>query len=139
MNEGKMWEARCACGELSIRLAGDPQYVSSCCCQACQRRSGSFYAVTAFFAHDQVLEQRGPNTVFRRIGDSGKPLDFHFCPSCGSTVWWEPGARPDRIAVAGGCFADKSFPSPQRLIWTEERHPSICVADDLPTFERAPS
>lgn len=130
--------AACACGQLSLRLSGDPAYVSSCCCQACQRRSGSFYAVTAFFLHDQVLEKLGRASDFRRIGASGKPLDFHFCPECGSTVWWEPQARPDRVAVAGGCFADVDFPAPQRLIWTEHRHPSVLVPDDLPTFERAP-
>jgi hypothetical protein len=132
-------EASCACGQLRIQLKGEPQYVSSCCCQACQRRSGAFYAVTAFFGHDQVAGHSGETRVFRRIGESGKPLDFRFCPGCGSTVWWEPQARPDRIAVAGGCFADVDFPSPQRLIWTETRHRSVMVPPELPTFPRSPT
>jgi hypothetical protein len=31
---------------------------------------------------------------------------FHFCPSCGSTVYWEPARKPDMIGVAVGAFAD---------------------------------
>ena len=131
-------EASCACGELKVRLAGDPDYVSSCCCQQCQKRTGSFFGVTAFFREDQLVTTDGAEATFRRIGESGKPLDFHFCPKCGSTVWWEPHARPGRVAVAVGAFADSAFPAPQRMIWTEHRHPWVVTPDDLPLFERAP-
>jgi hypothetical protein len=138
MSDAKTWEAACACGQLTIRLAGDPDYVSSCCCQACQRRTGSLYGVTAFFREAQVVERSGAASDFRRIGASGKPLDFHFCPTCGSTVWWEPQARPGRVAVAAGAVADASFPSPQRMIWTEHRHPSVLTPEGLPLFEQTP-
>jgi hypothetical protein len=132
------WEAECQCGQLKIRLSGDPEYVSSCCCQACQRRTGALVGVTAFFAKEQLADQQGKASDFRRIVASGKPLDYHFCPQCGSTIWWEPQARPGRIAVAAGCIADAQFPPPQRMIWTEHRHPFVMVPDDLPLFEQAP-
>jgi hypothetical protein len=138
MTEGTVREATCCCGQLKIRLAGDPEYVSSCCCQACQRRSGSFFAVTAFFAEGQVVETVGERSDYRRIGESGKPLDFHFCPKCGSTVWWEPHARPGRVAVAAGMFADAAFPAPQRMIWTAHRHPWVVTPEGLPLYDRAP-
>jgi hypothetical protein len=138
MNDTIEHRASCHCGELSIRLAGDPEYVSSCCCQACQRRTGSLFGVTAFFREDQVIEKAGPVGDYRRIGESGKALDFHFCTNCGSTVWWEPHARPGRVAVSAGAFADTAFPAPQRMIWTEHRHPWVCTPEDLPLYERAP-
>lgn len=138
MNEPRVWEAACHCGRMRIRLAGDPQYVSSCCCEACQRRTGSLFGVTAFFGEDQVLEKSGAWGDFRRIGESGQPLDFHFCTTCGSTVWWEPHARPGRIAVSAGAFADPAFPAPQRMIWTDHRHPWVTTPEGLPLFETSP-
>jgi len=61
-------------------------------------------------------------SVYRRSSDSGFPVTFHFCPDCGSTVFWEPERMPDRIAVAVGCFADPSFPAPSQSVWSERRH-----------------
>jgi hypothetical protein len=112
--------------------------VSSCCCLQCQRRTGSLFGVTAFFAEAQVTAVEGEETTFRRIGHSGKGLNFHFCPRCGSTVYWEPEARPGRVAVAAGAFADPGFPAPQRMIWTESRHPWVCTPDDLPLHPQSP-
>ena len=130
--------AECACGQLSIRLAGEPVRVSSCACQQCQRRTGSFYGVTAFFEAGQVVATEGEATEFRRIADSGHALTFRFCPRCGSTVWWEPHAIPGLVSVAGGAFADPGFPAPERMVWTLHRHPWVRTPEGLKTFERAP-
>ena len=138
MSDETLREAGCACGDMKVKLRGDPAYVSTCCCQQCQKRTGGFFGVTAFFEEDQLVSTDGAETIFRRIGESGKPLDFHFCSRCGSTVWWEPHARPGRIAVAAGAFADAGFPSPQRMIWTEHRHPWVMTPDDLPLYDRSP-
>lgn len=132
-------EASCCCGKLTIRLEGDPEYVSSCACQACQRRTGSAFGVTAFFAEDKVVGTWGEASVYERVGASGKPLFFRFCPSCGSTVWWEALARPGRVAVAGGAFADKDFPAPQRLIWADYGPGWIRAPDGAAVFDGDPS
>ena len=58
--------ASCHCGQLSIRVAGDPDYVSSCCCQACQRRTGSLFGVTAFYRQEQIVETTGERRDFTR-------------------------------------------------------------------------
>lgn len=138
MSEVTLHDAACACGELKVRLRGDPQYVSSCCCEQCQRRTGSFFGVTAFFAEDQVASRTGAETTFRRLAESGNALTFHFCPGCGSTVWWEPQARPGMVAVAAGAFADPDFPGPQRMIWTDHRHPWVCTPEGLPLYPKGP-
>ena len=138
MDAAKVREAACACGGLKVKLQGDPMKVSSCCCQQCQRRTGSFYGVTAFFEEGQIVRREGAESVFRRIGESGEPLDFRFCPGCGSTVWWTAGARPGRVMLAAGAFADPDFPAPERLIWTEHRHPSVLTADGVAEYPRSP-
>lgn len=116
--------ATCACGQLRVACRGEPQLVALCHCLDCQRRTGSTYGVAAFFARDAV-EATGRTGTFRRSSDSGHAVVFHFCPDCGSTVFWEPARKPDSVAVAVGCFGDPSFPAPTRAVWDERRHPWV--------------
>jgi hypothetical protein len=115
-------EASCHCGQLRLKLSGDPRLVSSCHCQACQRRTGALFGATSFFARSQLVSTTGENRAFRRQGDSGNWLVFHFCPACGSNVFWETEGVPEKISIAVGSFADPSFPSPVRTVWTDSKH-----------------
>jgi hypothetical protein len=136
MTQSTSRTAACACGQFSLSVSGEPALVSQCHCLACQRRTGSAFGVQGFFARSQVASPRGVSQVYRRAGDSGVAISFHFCPECGSTVFWEPDARPDMICIAVGAFADPGFPSPDRSIWSEHRHPWSAVPD-VPTFPQA--
>ncbi|OAE19403.1 hypothetical protein AXG93_1224s1000 [Marchantia polymorpha subsp. ruderalis] len=42
---------------------------------------------------------------------------YHFCPDCGSTVYYENEDTPGVYAVPVGAFADPTFPAPQRSIY----------------------
>ena len=64
----------------------------------------------------------GEHRTWRRAGDSGRFLTFHFCPTCGSTVFWEAEGTPDCVTVAVGAFADPGFPAPVRTVWAENKH-----------------
>jgi len=116
--------ASCSCGQLSISCRGEPQLVSLCHCRACQKRTGSAYGIAAFFERG-ATEARGRAGLYTRPSDSGHAVAFHFCPDCGSTVFWEPERKPDMIAVAVGCFADPSFPAPTQSVWDDQRHPWV--------------
>src|SRR4051812_19635403 len=93
-------EAACSCGQLRIRVKGAPRIVSSCHCLACQRRTGALFGSAAFFPRDQVVATQGERRTWRRQGDSGAGLSFHFCPTCGSTVFWENERLADIVSVA---------------------------------------
>jgi hypothetical protein len=116
--------ATCACGQLQVICAGEPVMISLCHCLDCQRRTGSTYGVAAFFARANV-EVRGKFRSYSRSSDSGFAVEFHFCPECGSTVFWEPARKPDMIAVAVGSFGDPSFPAPSQSVYDERRHPWV--------------
>jgi hypothetical protein len=120
--------ASCACGELRIVCRGEPQKVSLCHCLECQRRTGSTYGIAAFYPREEVSAE-GRTSTYRRSSDSGFAVTFHFCPECGSTVYWEPERKPDAVAVAVGSFADPSFPAPTQAVWNERRHPWVTFAD----------
>jgi hypothetical protein len=110
--------------------------VSSCCCTRCQRRTGGFFGVTAYFHPSQMVARQGEASTFQRSEGSAT---FHFCPRCGSNVWWLfPDEEDDVIGVAGGCFADPELPSPVRMVFTATKHPYVRPPPGVPTYEDGP-
>jgi hypothetical protein len=132
-------EAACSCGQLRLRVAGDPQLVSSCHCLACQRRSGAVFGSTAFFKRSQIVSDQGERRAFRRQAESGNWLTFQFCPTCGSTVSWQSERLADVICVAVGSFADPHFPAPARTIWTESKHEWLAFPASIPHHTKNPA
>jgi hypothetical protein len=131
-------EASCSCGQLKIRLSGDPQLVSSCHCQACQRRTGALFGSTSFWRKSQVVSIAGERRAFPRRADSGTVLMHQFCPACGSTVFWESEKTPELISVAVGAFADPRFPPPVRTVWTETKHEWLAFPATIPHYAKSP-
>ncbi len=131
-------QAACQCGQLRVRLEGDPVLVSSCHCLACQRRTGALFGSTSFWRNSQILSTEGERRAFRRQGDSGTWLTFRFCPTCGTSVFWESEATPDMVSVAVGAFADPGFPAPVRAVWTQSRHQWLAFPAGLPHYPKSP-
>src|ERR1700754_4281998 len=101
--------AHCCCGSLRAEVTGDPALVAACHCIACQRRTGAPFGVSAYFFKDQVRTE-GSNKVYSRKSDAGRKVEFHFCPDCGSTVFWYAEYDSSLIGIAVGAFADPSMP-----------------------------
>lgn len=131
-------EARCHCGKITLRCSGEPSKISLCHCFDCQRRTGSLFSVAAFYPRASVELAAGEPAAFRRPSASGFDVTFHFCPECGSNLWWHADRLPDLVGVAAGAFADRDFPRPEQAVWAEEKHHWLQLPDDLPTHPRNP-
>jgi len=118
--------ARCACGSLSITAIGEPTKVSACHCEACQRRTGSAFSVAVFYERDKAMPA-GQSHVHSRLGDSGLPVDFHFCPHCGSSVFWYPAFRPRLIGIAIGCFGSAAPAGPSQSVYEQHRYDWVTI------------
>ena len=110
----------CNCGQLSVTYDGpDPARISLCQCYDCQRRTGSAFSVQARLPIEHVKVE-GRSTTWTAPSDSKKPASrcdsmgatYHFCPECGSTLYWEISNAPDILGVAVGGFTDPTFPPP---------------------------
>lgn len=123
-------QAACSCGQLKLTSEGEPVRISICHCLACQRRTGSAFSYAAHYPREQITAIEGRTSRFVRTGDSGRPLTFYFCPDCGTTLYWEPGARPDRITVAVGAYADPHFPPPRHSVYEASKHAWVSVPAD---------
>ena len=113
--------AACCCGALSVTVSAPALSVHACACLDCQRRSGSAFTCTAFFA-EEVASIQGEYRTFSRIADSGQANESGFCPACGSSVLSRLEGMPGVVGVAVGCFADPAFDKPGTLYWTIRRH-----------------
>lgn len=125
-------QAECSCGKLRVICHGEPSKVSICHCDNCRRRTGSAFGISAFFTREAV-QIEGESTLFQRNSDNGFHVDFHFCPACGATVYWEPERKPDMIGVAVGAFADPDYPMPEQSVWHDKRHAWINFPDTMLT------
>jgi hypothetical protein len=123
--------AACSCGQLQLRVTGEPIRVSVCHCLACQRRTGSAFGYQARFdAADVTVSGRA--TEWQRVSDDGEATHtYHFCPECGTTVYYVGDYEPSRVAIAAGAFADPSFPPPQRSVWEVRKHAWVTLPDDV--------
>jgi hypothetical protein len=125
-------DAACHCGQLRLEVSGDPFVVSICHCLACQRRTGSAFGMQAAFRPDQV-RVLGRYSDYRRVSDEAdrKEHVFHFCPDCGSQVFYTEPTEPDLIVVSVGSFADPSFPPPTESGYEFRRHQWLAPPDSI--------
>jgi hypothetical protein len=131
--------AECSCGAFKVKAEGEPVVVGACNCTQCQRRTGSVFGVGAYFPADKVQTVSGSSKTFVRPGDLGTKYSLYFCPTCGSTVYWEGTLLPSLRGVAVGCFSDPSFPPPQQAFFTENRHSWVTFPPRAMLHETEPS
>ena len=126
--------AQCQCGELRAIASGEPMRVSVCHCLDCQRRSGSVFAMQARFAAEDV-EVLGESREWARKGDEGAGAVFHFCPTCGSTVFYRLVDYPGFLTIPVGAFADPQFPAPKVSVYEERKHAWVSLPADIEHYD----
>jgi hypothetical protein len=117
--------ASCRCGQLKARVTGEPVRVSVCHCLNCKKRSGSAFAVQARWPK-QYVQIEGTSKTFVMVADSGNRGIFHFCPECGSDVYYEIDGKfddkfNDLVAIPLGVFDDPFFLTPKFSVWEERK------------------
>ena len=127
--------ASCRCGQLRVTVTGDPVRVSVCHCLNCKKRTGSAFAVQARWPSAQV-QIEGSSKTFVKVADSGNRATFHFCPECGSDVYYEIDSKfddkfNDLIAVPLGVFDDPFFLTPAFSVWESRKHDWVEIVGDV--------
>jgi len=115
--------AACRCGQLCATVIGDPVRVSVCHCLNCKKRSGSAFAVQARWPKAQATIE-GQSKTFVKVADSGNRATFHFCPDCGSDVYYLAGAE-DLVTIPIGAF-DEPYHLPLNYsVYESRKHPWV--------------
>jgi hypothetical protein len=125
--------AACSCGQLTAQVSGEPVRISICHCLACQRRTGGPFAEQARYPRENV-SLSGVSSEYVRVGDAGSRAKFHFCPTCGSTVYYQLEGAEEYVAIPVGAFADPSFPAPRFSVYESRMHSWIVPPPDAEHF-----
>jgi hypothetical protein len=121
--------ASCTCGQLTAEVTGDPIRNSICHCLACQRRTGGPFAQQARFPRAHVVLS-GASSEYVRVGDEGSRARFHFCATCGCTVYYVTEGSEETVAIPVGAFADPGFPAPTVSVYEHRKHGWVVVPPD---------
>ena len=118
--------ASCRCGQLKATVTGEPFRVSVCHCLNCKKRSGSAFAAQARWPKSQATIE-GTSRTFVKLADSGNRAIFHFCPECGSDVYYRIDGKfddkfNDLVAIPLGAFDDPFFLKPAFSVWESRKH-----------------
>ena len=122
------------CGQLQLSVEGEPERVSICHCFACQARTGSSYGTQATFDAEQVVAS-GDLTEYVRIGDAGSKITYSFCPTCGSTVFYQIDQLTGKTIVPIGGFKDPQFSAPTSSIYEARKHHWVQLPADIRHFD----
>jgi len=122
--------ASCCCGQLTATTTAEPIRVGVCHCLACQRRTGGVFASQARFPANAVAIA-GTSNAYVRVGDEGGRATFHFCPTCGTTVYYINQGNEDSVAIPVGAFADPAFPAPTVSVYEERMHAWVNMPADI--------
>ena len=121
--------ASCRCEQLSVTATGEPVRVSVCHCLDCQKRSGSVFAAQVRFSSEDVTIV-GNSTEYAHAGGGGNIARFHFCPTCGDSVYFTNDTMPETIAITLGTFADPHAFTPQYSVWEERKHEWVAITGE---------
>lgn len=105
-----------------------------CNCMACQKRTGSPFGTGLYF-RKELVTVRGSHKNWTRSADSGNSLTNHFCPDCGTNLFWSLDLRPGHYGVAFGAF-DTPRPAPTRVVWAEQQLGWVHFPDDWEVFQK---
>lgn len=74
------------------------------------------FGVSTFFPK-HLVRTEGTSKVYVHASDSGQKIAAHFCPDCGSAVFWGAELFADLIGIAFGAFADPTMRWPALSVW----------------------
>ena len=128
------YTGRCACGAVTLEIAGEPLATRQCWCRQCQQLAAGGPTHNAIFKGDDVAVSGTLASSDWRAA-SGNTLTYSFCPSCGTQVYGQSSARMHLKTVRFGVLDQPHGLRPEMVIWTDDA-PDWALID--PALEQWP-
>ncbi|MES5483961.1 GFA family protein [Bradyrhizobium sp. INPA03-11B] len=108
----------CLCGAVRYELKAELRGIAICHCTHCRRQSGSLFSLNVV-VRETEYQQSGETAVFVDRGDSGHPVERHFCGGCGSPILAKTALMPGKVVVKAGTLDSTDGLRPQIEIYTD--------------------
>ena len=127
----------CHCGQITYQAELDPQRVVICHCSDCQKLTGSPFRVTTVVSEDD-LKVVGEPKMYKRIAESGRTRQQHFCPNCGSQLFvnGESGEAARIWGIRWGSIDQRLDIKPLRQVWCRSAPDWLKDIGELPAKEK---
>jgi hypothetical protein len=113
----------CLCGAIRYTVSAPVSGLRVCHCTHCQKTSGTGSSVNAVIASSDFRLTQGAPKCYATKADSGRTLLRYFCGDCGSPIYSQREASPERMVVRAGTFDDSSAMKVTANIWTKSARP----------------
>ncbi|MBC2664719.1 GFA family protein [Novosphingobium flavum] len=131
------YSGRCACGQVTLAISGEPIGTRQCWCQQCRRIAAGGPTNNAIFRSESVAIA-GALGAASWTAASGNRLVFHFCPECGTQVFAQSSARMHLRTVRLGMLNEPHGLRPEMAIWTEDAPDWAVIDPDLEQWPQQP-
>lgn len=106
---------QCHCGQIKYEARGPVIDCDYCDCRACQRATGGMKSATMIVPRKGFKIVAGEPSSYRAA--EGVKCDWHgtwhFCPKCGSQIYWESD-EGDTFDIFAGTLDDTSLFQPKK-------------------------
>jgi len=113
----------CLCAAIRYTVSTPVTELRACHCTHCQKGSGTGSSVNAVIQSEHFSLTQGTPKRYTDKADSGRTLFRFFCGDCGSPIYSQRQATPERMVVRAGTFDN---PPPMKItanIWTKSARP----------------
>ena len=107
---------RCVCGDVRYAVCGELRDVVNCHCERCRRFTGHHMAATSVRREDVDVEDAGSLRWYFPVPEAG----YAFCSRCGSSLFWQSTADPERWSVCAGTLDPPTGLRTTTAWWTSQ-------------------
>ncbi|MDX2274765.1 MAG: GFA family protein [Hyphomonadaceae bacterium] len=118
----------CLCGAVRFTIYAPLKDGDACHCSQCRKQSGHYWASTNVKRADLQLEGEDKLTWYKSSDQASRG----FCSTCGSALFWQATAKPDRVAVALGAIDNPTGAKLGIHIFVADKGDYYEIADGLP-------
>ena len=132
------YTGRCACGQVTLSIEGEPAATRQCWCRQCQQiASGGPTNNATFLTENVKVEGDVASSTFTAA--SGNTDTQAFCPSCGAHIYGQSAARPHLLSIRFGALDEPHGLRPTMAIWTEDAPDWAVIDPSLENVARQPA
>lgn len=118
---------RCQCGSVRFAVSGPIEKIYICHCTECRKQSAAAFGISAFVKSENFAVTEGSPVKWMRVADSGREVESHFCPTCGTRLWHQTAIEDGMRRVRGGSFEQALDVSGATHIFVSRKLPGIII------------